>query len=30
MKLRMKHEALFQLNRQINEQHISFYTARVN
>ena len=30
MKLQMKRDALFKLNRQVNEQDISFDTARVN
>ncbi len=30
MKLQMKREALFKLNRQANEQHVGFDTARVN
>ncbi len=30
MKLQMKREALIKLNRQANEQDISFDTARVN
>ena len=30
MKLKMKREALFKLNRQASEQNISFDTARVN
>ena len=30
LKLRMKREALIKLNRQANEQNISFDTGRVN
>jgi hypothetical protein len=30
MKLQMKREALFKLNRQANEEHVSSDTARMN